>query len=83
MGSQGATVSSEARRVDITFQLDGDPAAWEKMANDRHARFLLAYDAQRFAVLDRDVDASAASVIFAVERPHLPSAVDGAVQDRP
>jgi hypothetical protein len=34
-----------------------DPEVWREAAQDRHARFLLEYNARRLAVVDRDVEA--------------------------
>jgi hypothetical protein len=34
-----------------------DPEVWQQVANDRHTRFLLEYNACRLAVVDRDVNA--------------------------
>jgi hypothetical protein len=34
-----------------------DPQVWRTAAHDRHTRFLLAHNARRLAVVDRDIDA--------------------------
>lgn len=54
--SQGPEPTDEEEQG-VRERMFTDPAAWEKLANVRHARFLLEYNAQRLAVVDRDVHA--------------------------
>ena len=48
---------TEAEEHASWLQRVADPSLWDQQAGLRHARFVLAWNAQRLAVWDRDIDA--------------------------
>jgi hypothetical protein len=52
----GPEPSDDQEHAAFQNRLD-DPGSYERMANDRHARFLLEWNAKRLAVFDRDAEA--------------------------